>query len=256
MFFLKKVITYLLLLPPGNVAVFLLLLGLYLLRRTSKGAGYLLLLAGGFLYLLSTEPVAKALVKPLESPYRHPDKGKLLSCDAIVVLGGGIKPGAPFLELKNDLDEDPFKRATAAYKLYQLKSRPIIASGYSVKDRLPEAAVMKTYLSYLGVPPKDIHTDDKSRDTYENALFVRKIVERLDLKKVCLITSAYHMERSLFLFRKAGFKEENLVPVAVDFKTSDSTFTVYKLLPTAYWLEVSSKALKEYLGLLFYKLKG
>jgi len=71
-----------------------------------------------------------------------------------------------------------------------------------------------------------------------------------------LTCSAYHMPRSVYLFQKAGFEKGSIVPVPVDYKASHSVFTFYKLLPTSYWLNVSSKALKEYFGLLYYWLKN
>jgi len=125
-----------------------------------------------------------------------------------------------------------------------------VASGYSVRESYPEGLAIKDLLVSLGVEEKDIIAENRSRDTFENALFVAKLV---GTKKVCLITSAYHMRRAVYLFSKAGVK--NLVPVPVDFKTSKAPFTVYKFFPTPYWLNISSKALKEYFGLLYYSLK-
>ncbi|NPB05892.1 MAG: YdcF family protein [Aquificae bacterium] len=254
MFFLKKVVTYFLLLPPGNAILILTLLSLYLLKKKLRAAGLTLLLTAAVLYLLSTEAVARTLIKPLEDRYSPPPREELLSCGALVVLGGGVKPGAPFLELKNDLYEGAFKRATAAVKLYLQRPRPVVVSGYSVSDRVSEAKVLKDYLVYMGVDPSLVYAEGKSRDTHENALFVKEVLKKLGVRNFCLITSAYHMERALLLFRKVGLDKERVVPVPVDYKASRSPLTVYKFLPTAYWLRVSSLALKEYFGLLFYSL--
>jgi len=255
MFFLKKVITYFVLLPPGNIVLFLTLLGGYLYWKKLKKVSAITLLTALGLYLLSLQPVASLLIAPLEGSYKVPPPERLKSCQALVVLGGGVKVKAPFLELKNDLSEDAFKRLVGAYKLYQMKERPIVVSGYSVRDKVSEAQIMKSLLIYLGVKASDIYTDDRSRDTYENALFTKRILKELKASNFCLITSAYHTPRSVYLFQKVGFKKEQIVPVPVDFKASHSPFTVYKLLPTAYWLNVSAKALKEYFGLLYYKMR-
>ncbi|HIP86494.1 MAG TPA: YdcF family protein [Aquifex sp.] len=250
MFFLKKLITYFVLLPPGNLVLFLLVLGFYLIKKGVKFASYITLAVGFALYFLSTEVGASLLISPLEESFKVPPKEIRDSCQYLVLLGGGVKRGAPFLELKNDLNGDSFKRAVGAYLLYRQKPRKIVASGYSVRESHPEGLVIKDLLVSLGVEKGDIIAEDRSRDTFENALFVAKLV---GTKKVCLITSAYHMRRAVHLFSKAGVK--NLVPIPVDFKTSKAPFTVYKLFPTSYWLNISSKALKEYLGLLYYSLR-
>ena len=192
------------------------------------------------------------MISPLEGKFQPPPKEVRSKCEVIAVLGGGVKIDAPFLDLKNDLNEDAFKRVMGAYKLYKEKRRPIAVSGYSVKDRISEAKVMKDMLVYFGVNPNDIIPEGKSRDTYENALYLKRLVGN---KTLCLITSAYHMERSLYLFSKVGFDLKKVIPVPVDYKASHSPFTWYQLLPTPYWLNVSSKALHEYFGMLYYLLK-
>jgi len=252
MFSLKKLLTYWVLLPPGNVILFLTLLGVFLRFKRSKWLGNITLTLAGILYLLSIQPVASLLITPLEEKFQPPPKEVRDKCEVIAVLGGGVKVNAPFLDLKNDLNEDAFKRVMAAYKLYKEKRRPIAVSGYSVKDKISEAEIMKNTLVYFGVNPNDIIPEGKSRDTYENALYLKQL---LGNKTLCLITSAYHMERAIYLFSKVGFDLKRVIPVPVDYKASHSPFTWYQLLPTPYWLNVSSKALHEYFGLLYYLLK-
>ena len=99
------------------------------------------------------------------------------------------------MDTKDDLSEDAFKRVIAAYKLYTEKQRPIIVSGYSVIDQMSEAKVAKEILNYFGVEPDYVIEEGKSRDTKENALFTKKILERLKVQKFCLITSAYQERR-------------------------------------------------------------
>jgi uncharacterized SAM-binding protein YcdF (DUF218 family) len=255
MFLAKKLITYWILLPPGNIVLFLALLSIYLFFKKLKRTAFLTLLTAVGLYLLSIKPTAVLLINPLENRYSVPNKIERNSCKAVVILGGGIKIAAPFLDLKNDLMEDAFKRVTAAVKLYQENpNRIFIVSGFSVKDNFPEAEVMKDYLTYMGIPEKLIYPEGKSRDTFENAKFVYNLLKNSGVRKVCLITSAYHMPRSVLLFTKVGFKRENIVPVPVDYKGEKLTLNVYNFLPTAYWLNISAKALHEYFGLIYYKL--
>lgn len=252
MFATKKVLTYWILLPPGNVILFLILLGLLLKFKGSRRLGNLTFLVAGILYLLSTQLVASMLISPLEDRFQPPPKSVRDKCEVIAVLGGGVKPGAPYLDLKNSPNEQTFERVMGAYKLYGEKRRPIIVSGYSVADKISEAEVMKDTLVYFGVNPSDILTEGKSRDTYENILFLRKLI---DNHTVCLVTSAYHMERALYLLSKTGFDLKRIIPVPVDYKASHATFSWYQLLPSPYWLNVSSLALHEYFGMLYYLIK-
>jgi len=251
MFFLKKFITYWVLLPPGNLVLFLAFLALYLRFIKRKWVSRLTFAVAVLLYLLSIKPIAVSLIYPLEHQYKVPPPAVRDECDAVVVLGGGVKPGAPFLDLKNDLMEDTFKRTVGGLHLYLEKHRPIITSGYSSEDKKSEAQIMADFLNYFGIPRSFLITEDKSRDTYENALFTARIVKEKGFNKICLVTSAYHMPRAVMLFHRAGI--ENIIPVPVDFKSEDITpLTVYSFFPTSYWLDISAKALHEYFGLLFY----
>jgi uncharacterized SAM-binding protein YcdF (DUF218 family) len=253
MFFLKKLITYFVLLPPGNVVLFLTLLGFYLRKRHIKVSKLTFTIAG-ILYLLSIQPVANFLMKPLEEKFKVPPLEERNKCEALVVLGGGIKLNAPFLDLKNSPKEDPFIRTTTAYRLYKEKPRPIVVSGYSVREQFPEEEVMKNYLTYLGVNPKDIIPEGKSKDTLENAKNTLKVLKEKRIHTFCLITSAYHMGRAYYLFTELGKGKFEIVPVPGDFKASSYRWNVYILLPTSYWLNLSSKALKEYFGIVYEKL--
>jgi uncharacterized SAM-binding protein YcdF (DUF218 family) len=254
MFLLKKLITYFVLLPPGNIATFLVLLSFYLFLKRLRKTALLTLLFGFAVYLLSIQPVASSLMKPLEHKYKVPPSAELNSCDALVVLGGGIKRGAPFLNLPDSPMEDAQIRLDAALKLFFEKPRPIIVSGYSKNERYSEAKVMAAYLRYMGVPKKFLIEENASADTLQNALFTAKVIKEKGFRKVCLITSAYHLPRAVMLFNRAGVK--NLVPVPADFKGSSIiSLTVYKFIPTPYWFRVSALALHEYFGLTFYLLR-
>ncbi|MEO2153235.1 MAG: YdcF family protein [Aquificota bacterium] len=253
-FLLKKLITYWILLPPGNIILLLLIVALYLFFTDRKGTAKFLTFLAVVLYALSIKPVAVYLISPLEHQYKVPSKEERDSCDVIALLGGGVKPDAPFLDLKNDLTEDTTKRAAATLKLYEEKPRYIIASGYSVFDNISEAQVMKNWLTYFGVNPDYIITENRARDTFENAEYIKKIFDLNAFQKVCIVTSAYHMPRTVLLFKRVGFENFQMLPVPVDFKSEKINWNVYDFLPRSYWLNISTKAIKEYVGLFYYKM--
>lgn len=237
MFFLKKLITFFIL-PPGLFVVIFAVIA-YLGRKDRK-IFTISFLSGFFIYLLSIEPVKDTLLKPLESKY---PVAKELNGDVIVVLGGGsYNTGI--------LTEDSLKRVLTGFVLHKKLNLPIILSGGSAITNLPEAEVMKNVLNELGVEKSMIYTDVNSRDTLGNAFFVKKICEKNGFKKIILVTSAYHMPRSVMVFQRVGL---DVIPYPTDFKM-DKKYTIYSYFPKMNVLQDSTKAIREYVGLLAYQL--
>jgi len=236
MFFLKKLIAYFIL-PPGLLVVAFAVLGILTKRKLAKLIAFSFAL---FVYLLSIEPIKDLLYKPLEDAYPVPSK---LEGDAIVILGGGAYN-------TGILKEDSTKRLLTGFVLHKQTNLPIILSGGASIGALPEAEVMKGLLLTLGVDKSKIHMDVNSRDTEENAQEVKKLCERLGCKRVVLVTSAYHMRRAVLAFQRAGLE---VVPYPTDFKR-DMRYNLYSLLPKMGVFADSCKALREYLGLVWYSL--
>jgi Uncharacterized conserved protein len=236
MFFLKKLIAYLIL-PPGLLIIAFAVLGISTKRKLAKFIAFSFAL---FVYLLSIEPIKDVLYKPLEEAYPVPSKPK---GDAIVILGGGAYN-------TGILKEDSTKRLLTGFVLHKQTNLPIVLSGGASIGVLPEAEIMKGLLLTLGVDKSKIYTDVNSRDTKENAQEVKKLCERLGCKKIILVTSAYHMRRAVLAFQKAGLE---VVPYPTDFKR-DMKYNLYSLLPKMSVLADSYKVLREYLGLVWYSL--
>ena len=90
------------------------------------------------------------------------------------------------------------------------------------------------------------------RDTFENAAFTRKLMERRSLRKAILVTSAFHMRRARFLFEREGV---DVLPYPTDFRTwPGKAYGRQDYLPTASALRNSVLALKEFLGYGWYRL--
>lgn len=235
MFFLKKLITFLIL-PPGLfVVVFFVIAAL---RKKHKAVLVLSLSCGTGIYLLSVEPVKDFLLAPLEEKYSRP---ATVEGDVIVVLGGGsYNTGV--------LTDDSLKRLLTGFVLQKKLNTPIILSGGSAITNLPESEVMKTVLIELGVDKSKIYTDTNSRDTLGNAIFTKKICQAKGFKKVILVTSAYHMPRSVLTFKQAGL---DVIPYPTDFKM-DKRYNVYSFFPKMNVIQDSTKAIREYIGFLSY----
>ena len=236
MFFLKKLVSYFIL-PPG---IFILLLLLIATLAKRKAVRRLALFSALSLYLISTEPVKDALIYPLESEYSRGDASR---AQAIVVLGGGVYNSGY-------LKSSSYKRLITAFLLHKDTGLPIILSGGASIRTIPEAKVMEKLLREFGVEQGSIYSELRSRDTKENALYVKRVCKRLGCRRIALVTSAFHMGRAIRMFEKMGFEIE---PYPTDFRF-DGRYNFYSLFPKSSVFLDSSTAIREYIGRLFYRL--
>ena len=236
MFFLKKALSYLVL-PPGVFVLSFLVLSVLGRRRAVR---LLSLLSALVLYSLSVEPFKDLLYYPLEKDLRPPPDVK---GDVIVVLGGGVYNSGV-------LKGTSLKRLIEGYRQHLRTGYPIVLSGGSVSKTVPEAEIMEDVLVSLGVSKDVIFKDTVSRDTKENALYVKRMCDLLGCERVVLVTSAFHMRRAVWVFEKAGLK---VVPYPTDFRF-EGRYDLYSLFPKYSVLHDSSVALREYLALIFYRL--
>ncbi len=248
MFLLKKILESFLL-PPGLFILLMLAASFRFFIKKNHSAGAFCFLMAALLYASSLSPVSDYLLGHLESKYKIPAR---IKGDVIVLLGGGIFDNVPDLTGTGAPSEDMYARIFTAIRLQKRLGVPVIISGGRVfRDRKPEAPVIKRFLTDLGVPADEIIIDDKSRDTLENASYTEALLKKYDFKDPLLVTSAYHMARSVRSFEMAGVK---VTPVPADFKTWKRKYGIDGYLPTAYNLERVAKAGHEYLGLLYLKL--
>jgi len=235
MFFFKKLISHLIL-PPGIFLIVFLIIAM--LSKKSRFVRILSLGSALLIYALSIEPTKDLLYKPLEFSYPTPSEPK---GDAIVILGGGAYS-------TGILKEDSTKRLLTGFILHKQTGLLLILSGGASMSALPEAEIMKSMLESLGVEKGSLYAGVKSRDTEENAKEVKSICQKLKCKRVILVTSAYHMKRAVMSFEKVGLE---VVPYPTDFKR-DLRYNLYSFLPKMSVMADSYKALREYLGLLWY----
>ena len=120
--------------------------------------------------------------------------------DAIIVLGAQVKAdGTLSVQLEWRLD--------AAYDAYRLKNVPVVVCGARGRDEpMTEAEAMKRHLAGKGIPEGDILTDPDSFNTRQNLANAAKLLEnRPGIRKVLIVTSDYHLPRSLALARDMGY---------------------------------------------------
>ncbi len=236
MFFLKKLISYLIL-PPGIIILTLLFIA-YLTRGRERFASRLSFVTAILLYAISIEPVKDFLFRPLDFAYKKP---KEINADVIVVLGGGTYNN-------KELKGSSFKRAVEGYLLYKKLGVPLVLSGGASSGLTPESLVMKNLILKLGADERFIYADTKSRDTMENAAYVQEICGQINCKRIVLVTSGFHMRRAVKTFREFGFE---VIPYPVDIRY-EGIYNIYSYFPKYTTLKESTIALREYLGIIYY----
>ncbi len=237
------------LLPPGVFFVCLWALAIYLWRKDKKTAQRRAA-AGVFLvttmfYLLSTSYAANLLMSRLENVYDQPAYPQ---GDVIVMLGGGATMDTPNLGEQGNLCAIPAARLLTTVELYNRLHVPVLVSGGQVyADSGPEAVIAHRELLRLGVPEHMIFTEPNSLNTRQNAMYSGRILREQGLEHPILVTSAFHMERSVLNFAKEGFQVE---ACPTDYHTSrQQVFHYNKLMPSSNALDDSVTVLREKLRL-------
>jgi uncharacterized SAM-binding protein YcdF (DUF218 family) len=252
--FFTKVVAQLL--YPLSLALWLILLGVVLSccrwRRVSHSAIVLGLIT---LWLASTPVFSDALRGSLEHRFPPVHVEQSPAADAIVVLGGISVALPPRLTLDLNSSAD---RVLHAARLYRAGKAPVVvASGGAPSWRgmvMPQAHPMAELLHEWGVPREAILMETRSLNTYQNAVETKRLLEGRGLGTVLLVTSALHMRRALAVCLAVGI---DAIPSPTDIEVvSRQTWTVLDWLPNAGALMGTTRALREYLGFVVYRLQG
>ncbi len=251
-FVLSKTLGIMLL--PTNFLIGVGLIGAVLLATRLARLGRGLLFASvALLVIAGFSPLGNLLLYPLEQrfPAWDPARG---APDGIVVLGGAIDA-----DLSASHGTAVFTRAAdrvveAAALARQYPKARIVYSGGSanlVGGGAREADYAAATFERLGVAKDRLTMERRSRNTLENAEFSRQLAAPKSGERWLLVTSAYHMPRSIGIFRKAGFAVE---AYPVDWRTGASsdllTFQPFALEG----LERTEIAVREYMGLVAYRI--
>jgi uncharacterized SAM-binding protein YcdF (DUF218 family) len=127
----------------------------------------------------------------------------------------------------------------------------------------PGAEAMAELLALMGVPPSALWLEPLSRNTYENAVETKKLLDAEGIDRIILVTSALHMPRAAAIFAKQGYA---IIPAPTDYKVTaadwdyywapDPSIQLFNLLPSARSLDLTAQALKEYIGIAVYRVRG
>ena len=246
------------LLEPFTLFYLLLLAALLNLWRKPRPQRHrLLLLTGAFvgLTVVCSPTMAYLALGSLEWHYPPLDQ-RPAEAEAIVVLSAGVLPpdgprGRP------ELDHDSILRCQHAARLYhQGPACKVLVSGGKVDPDdpgPPVARVMADLLIQLGVKAADLIIEDQSGNTYENAVAATPLLKQAGIGYAVLVVDAVDMYRATRCFRKQGVA---LAPSPCHFRATSYQFTLLGLIPNAGAARNCQRVGHEWLGTLWYSLKG
>ncbi len=236
MYVLSKLFTYIFL-PPGIFIIILLIASIYAYRYR-----LLFFISAIIFYALSITPVSNYLLNPLEKFSLNEVKNP----KAIVILAGGAN--------KNDFFKayaDAFKREVYGFYLSKNNKLPIIFSGQGLNDESSLAKEDFEKLSKMSNYKPQIYFEDSSMNTEENAKFTSKLFEEKNITKdIILVTSAYHIKRASYFFKKYSFRV-----VTKSINKLVEPLNGFYYLPNIRALHNSYRAIHEYIGLIFFAIK-
>ncbi len=244
--------------------VFTLILIALVLRGRKRLQTAALVLAILLLLIGANRWVSIALARSLE--WQYLPLQSVPNADVIVVLGGGTDSEQyprPMVETNSAGD-----RVLYAGKLFkQGKAEHLLLSGGNItwlsgRTTTPSED-MASILDLMDIPRESMWMQDKSQNTYEDALFCSQILKEKGIQRILLVTSSQHMPRSVALFKHHGLE---VIPAPVDYTVTQASWEnlfspdpqtlLVNLMPNVSSLSLTTSILKEYIGMLVYHLRG
>ena len=245
---------------PPAAPLIIVASGMWLARRHAR-AGRALALAGlAAAWLLAAPLGAEALARFVEAGQRPLDAAGWAAAretaqppQAVVVLGAGIVPDRGAGPDRERLSASSLQRVLAGARTARLTGLPVmVCGGRPRQTHESEAALLRHALeTELGVPVR--WSEDRSRDTAENAGNAAAILQAAGVRRIVLVTHAHHMRRARAAFESAGF---SVLPAPHDpLAGQRGKPGLSDLLPAAEAADVSNLAAHELLGTLWQALR-
>ncbi len=253
MFVLSKI--FWLFVEPLTLCIMMMAFGLALLPWRRR-LGYVLACTGlALLAFGSLTNVGSLLMAPLEADFSRP-VAPPEKVDGIIVLGGGFDPVVSAARQSFELAEagDRYVEALRLARLYP-DAKIVVSGGVGALGGGgdTDAVISKRFFEAFGISPSRLLYEGKSRNTYENGLFTKQLLDPQPGQTWLLVTSAFHMPRSIGIFRKLDFP---VVPWPVDYRTAVPVHLRVDPEGAVENLRTLSTAVHEWIGLVAYRIMG
>jgi uncharacterized SAM-binding protein YcdF (DUF218 family) len=254
-FYLSKIVWFFA--QPSSLLAVLFAIGTYLYWRGQGRKGVRAFFAAALIYAIGgLSPLGNILLIPLEQAHVR-DAGQAMDPpQGIIVLGGAVDTVVASARDEVPLTEAA-ERLTATVALARrFPEAKIVFSGGDgalVYRGMTEAAAVRRFFSEMGLDLSRVIFEERSRTTYENALFTKDLLGPQSKERWLLVTSAFHMPRAVSAFGSVGFKT---TPWPVDFRTRGYQDLIrFPPRPSEGWRRIDL-AVKEWIGLAAYRLTG
>jgi uncharacterized SAM-binding protein YcdF (DUF218 family) len=254
-FVLSKTIGIMLL--PVNFMVGIGIVGAILLAtRLARPGRRLMVTSAVLLAICGFSPLGNWLLYPLEQRFPPWDAARGAP-DGIVVLGGGIDTDTSYAHGTAAFSASAGRVITAAALAHRYPNARIVYSGGNANlvsdDASKEADYAVALFESLGISKDRILPERRSRNTFENAEFSKAIAAPKTGERWLLVTSAFHMPRSVGIFRKAGFAVE---AYPADWRLAGRADLLKVSVISIEGLAHTELALREWMGLVAYRISG
>lgn len=243
---------------PGFAWAMLLVVAALAFRRKAIAAGLVSLTGAAFLWLVGATPVPARLLASLERPYERLASSPLPNADAVLMLGGAV--GYTRREVTwFGLGEASDRMLASAEMVRRGHARVLVLSGSTYVwegQRRPDAELVAGWLRSWKLPAAETIVLPAAVNTHDEAVNMAALLRTRGWRRVVLVSSAYHLRRSVAVFRKAGVE---VTPLGCDFlglAALDSPDPGWRIVPRPDVARLFRIWLHEQLGLLWYWWKG
>ncbi|MCC7047604.1 MAG: YdcF family protein [Alphaproteobacteria bacterium] len=241
---------------PVNLLVGLFVVAVaWLLWRRSTPARRFTLVMLVAVIVLGVLPIPWLMLRPLEQRFAKPVPPPA-SVAGIIILGGAVRPNMTALRGEVSLNRAAERMTEAVALTRRYPAARLVFTGANaslIPNEHTEAAVARRFFAEMGLDADAVTYEDRSRNTYENALFTRDLVKPRAGETWLMVTSARHMPRAVGCFRKVGFA---VVPWPVDYETPPPGAPYEFGFDVQDNLQDLNDALHEWIGMLAYWMIG
>lgn len=239
--YLTKILTAIVL-PPFNIIiiwVFSIVFNHFKWRKTSR---FLAMIGLVMLYLLSIPFTTAMLANSLLSP-NNLTLNDYKNAQAIVVLGGGLRDSNE-LYGKITVTNNELERMRYAAFLHKETGLPMLATGSTLNGVSEAKVIDKEFKLFFNTTLTWL--ENKAKNTKENAIKTKEILEKEGIQKIILVTQNWHMQRAKLLFEQQGFE---VLPAGVGYGlTPDRYINFMYFIPNSGAMDNIMLFLKEWLG--------
>lgn len=240
---------------PGHFALLVGAIGLAMVWRGRRFGRWLILACLAFFFVLIATPISQFILLPLEDRFPRPAEAPA-HVDGIVVLGGAVDQNiteARGIPAINGAAERMTETVALARRFPEARIVFTGGQGSLVHGGLTEADVARLFFENLGLSGSRVIYETAARNTYQNAILTRDLVQPKPNEVWLLVTSASHMPRAMGVFRKAGW--QGIIAWPVNYRTGHSLAALYDA-PFPERLGQFEWGFREWLGLISYRLMG